>query len=281
MKLALGTAQFGLDYGINNSKGQVTLSEVKKILHYANSKGLTTLDTASEYGNSEKRLGKIGVSDFHIITKTTPLTHNLNNVIKNFQKSLVYLKVKQVYGLLIHNIDDIKSEKFDDLFDKLHNLKALGKIKKLGFSIYTPEQASFLLNNFKFDLIQVPFNIIDRRMIDSGIFSKLKQNNIEIHARSIFLQGLLIMPKEKRPKKFNRWNNLWKIWDQWLSDNQISALEATVRYSLSNPQVTKVIFGVNSLIQLKEVLVSISGDLPKLPNELLSDDVELLDPSNW
>ena len=114
MKLALGTVQFGLDYGVTNHDGQVAIDEVKYILDYAKDKGIDTLDTASGYGNSEQVLGELGVNNYRIITKTTPLKNGVDGVIKGFHQSLDSLNIGQVDGLLIHNIDDVKDKRFGD-----------------------------------------------------------------------------------------------------------------------------------------------------------------------
>jgi len=173
-KLALGTVQFGLDYGVTNCNGQTTLDEVQKILDCAKDNGINTLDTAPGYGNCEQILGKMGIDDCQIITKTTPLNGSINEVIDNFYQSLKKLNVERVEGLLIHNIDDIKNKQFDALFSKLNELKQQGFVKKIGFSTYTPEQVDFLLENFDFDLIQLPFNVFDVRLIEGGQLRALK-----------------------------------------------------------------------------------------------------------
>jgi len=191
-KIALGTVQFGLDYGIINHSGQVSIDEVKNILDYAKDKGIDTLDTAARYGNSEQVLGEVGVNNYRIITKTTPLKNGVDGVIKGLHQSLDNLNIGQVDGLLIHNINDVKDKRFGDLFHKLNELKEEGLINKIGFSTYTPDQVDFLLENFDFDLIQVPFNIFDNRLIQGGQLKALKKKKIEIHARSVFLQGLLL-----------------------------------------------------------------------------------------
>ena len=105
--------------------------------------------------------------------------------------------------------------------------------------------------------------------------------NVEIHVRSVFLQGLLLMSKSQRPEKFNGWNDLWLKWDCWLEENNITALEASIRYVLSIPEISKVIIGVDSTSQLKEIISAANGKLPLIPSELFSNDVSLLNPSNW
>jgi aryl-alcohol dehydrogenase-like predicted oxidoreductase len=280
-KLALGTAQFGLNYGVANYDGQVKLGEVKSILKCAKKNRINTLDTASVYGNSEKALGMAGVNDFLVVTKTSQFANNTNEVIKNFHQSLVNLKKSNVDGLLIHNINEVSHKQFSDLFNKVLELKRQGLVNKIGFSTYTPEQVDFLLENFDFDLIQVPFNILDHRLMQGGQLNVLKNKGIEVHARSVFLQGVLLLSKQNRPNNFKLWDALWKIWHEWLNDNQITALEATIRYAISIPEISKVLVGVDSEKQLKEILNVSSGDLPEMPSELFTDDVDLLNPSNW
>jgi aryl-alcohol dehydrogenase-like predicted oxidoreductase len=172
MKLALGTVQFGLDYGVTNSSGQITIDEVRSILTFAKNNKINTLDTASVYGNSEQVLGCCGVDNYQIITKMISLENSVDEVINGFYKSLESLGQKQVEGLLVHDMNNIENEQFDALFSKLNELKQQGLIEKIGFSTYMPEQVDFLLENFDFDLIQLPFNVFDNRLIVKGQLKK-------------------------------------------------------------------------------------------------------------
>ena len=122
-KLALGTVQFGLDYGLSNVREKVSFEEAIKILNFSKVNNIDTIDTASFYGNSEKLLGEIGVNDFHIITKTAPIKLGVSNVIKSFHQSLSNLNTSTLDGLLIHNINEVKNKKFDILYKELLKLK--------------------------------------------------------------------------------------------------------------------------------------------------------------
>ena len=287
MKLALGTVQFGIDYGVNSASGKVKPEEVKKILNYAHSKNIDFLDTALTYGNSEKVLGRVNVSNFKVITKTRYFdnlkieNNDVNLLNDEFQHSLENLKQDSIYGVLIHNADDLLKPGAEKLFDQLQKLKQLEKIFKIGVSVYNHNQLQFILNNFDIDLVQLPFNILDRRMLNNGMFAELKKKDIDVHVRSIFLQGLLLMSKQNRPEKFNRWSSLWKIWHEWLNDNRITALEASIRYALSIKEISKVIVGVDTKEQLEQILIASDGIPPKVPSELYTNDVDLLNPSNW
>jgi aryl-alcohol dehydrogenase-like predicted oxidoreductase len=286
-KIALGTVQFGINYGVNSVAGQVNPEEVKEILSYAHSANIDILDTAPAYGDSEKILGRMNISNFKVVTKTRhfdsiEINNNDVKLLNNdFHHSLKHLKQDSVYGVLVHNADDLLKPGSEKLFDQLQELKQAEKIVKIGISVYDHNQLQSILDNFDMDLVQLPFNILDRRMIDSGMLAKLREKDIEVHARSIFLQGLLLMFERNRPSKFKRWSVLWKIWHEWLNDNQISALEAATRYAVSIPEISKVLVGVDTQDQLKEIIVASDGVLPNIPTELFTNDADLLNPSNW
>jgi aryl-alcohol dehydrogenase-like predicted oxidoreductase len=286
-KIALGTVQFGIDYGINSENGQVQPEEVRSILNFAHSQNIDLLDTAPAYGNSEKALGVANVQNFKVVTKTRHFNNaeisnsDIGLLKKDFSCSLTDLRQKSFYGVLIHNASDLLKPGAEKLYDHLQELKQAEKIEKIGVSVYDYSQLQSILDNFDIDLVQLPFNILDRRMIDSGMLSTLRSKGVEVHARSVFLQGLLLMTEQSRHEKFNRWSGLWKIWHEWLNDSQITALEATIRYAISIPEISKVLVGVDTKDQLKEIIVASNGVLPNIPTELYTNDVNLLNPSNW
>ena len=278
MKLALGTVQFGLDYGITNHSGQVAIDEVKDILDYAKTNNIDTLDTAARYGNSEQVLGEVGVNNYRIITKTTPLKNGVDGVIKDFHQSLDNLNIGQVDGLLIHNIDDVKDKRFGDLFHKLNELKEEGLINKIGFSTYTPDQVDFLLENFDFDLIQVPFNIFDSRLVKGGQLKALKKRNIEIHARSVFLQGVLL-DFDNLSDYFLTWKTQFIEYQAMVKNSGLSLLEYALNFVLSVQEIDRVLVGVNNEQQLREIVLSLKG-LDGLEDYFIND-INLLNPSLW
>ena len=286
-KIALGTVQFGIDYGINSENGQVRPEEVRSILNYAYSQNIDLLDTAPAYGSSEKVLGEANVQNFKVVTKTRHFDNaeisndDIDLLKKDFSCSLVDLRQESFYGVLVHDANDLLKPGSKKLFDQLESLKQAEKIKKIGVSIYDNKQLQSILENFDIDIVQLPFNILDKRLIDSGMLVKLQNRGIEVHARSVFLQGLLLMSNQDRPRKFHRWNALWKTWHEWLNDNQITALEAAIRHAVSMPEISKVLVGVDTKDQLKEIIIASDGILPNIPAELYTNDVNLLNPSNW
>jgi aryl-alcohol dehydrogenase-like predicted oxidoreductase len=284
-KLSIGTVQFGLNYGVANNAGKVPFDEVQKILKEAKVNHIDTIDTAAAYGNSEEVLGKSNVENFQIITKLSEIPPDVKNVSayieKSFFNSLKRLNVNKVYGFLLHRPSQLFMDGGSEIYEALLNLKKQGYIKKIGASVYQTEELDDIYKEYELDLIQLPFNIIDRRLIETGWLSKLNGKGVEVHARSVFLQGLLLMPHKLRPDKFKQWNHLWGKWNNWLLENNLTPLEASIRYVLSIPEISKVVIGVDSTSQLKEIISAANGTLPEIPSDIFSDDVNLLNPANW
>jgi aryl-alcohol dehydrogenase-like predicted oxidoreductase len=286
-KIAIGSAQFGMNYGISSQNIKVDNFSVKEILNLAKNNNIDIIDTASTYGESEKVLGYSGASNFNIITKTRHFSKDLiteidvNNLTDDFNNSLKALKQNTIYGLLFHNAEDLLKPGSSKLFERMNHLKKQGYIKKIGISVYTSFQINEVLKRYDIDLIQVPINILDRRLIDDGTLKLLAKKRIEIHARSIFLQGLLLMDRDTMPLKFKKWDYLWNIWFEWLNDCKISALQASVGYAVSLPEISKILVGINSKNQLKEILNCTTFKIPDLPKEFYSKDLDLINPANW
>ena len=285
MKLALGTAQFGLPYGISNSKGQVAFEEAEAIVVEARGKGIETLDTAIAYGNSEASLGVIGVDDFKVITKLPAIPENIEDVsswVKSeVEASLVRLNLQSVYGVLLHQPQDLLGAKGCDLVRALAQLKVDNLTRKIGVSIYAPFELGRLMEACDIDLVQAPFNIIDQRLYVSGWLQKLHDRSVEVHTRSTFLQGLLLIPRAVVPNKFAPWFSLFDQWDSWLLNNDISATQACVCFVKKFAEIDKIVVGVESVKQLDELILA-SQNLPNLVwPKMNCTDENLINPSNW
>jgi len=284
-KLSVGTVQFGLNYGVANNAGKVPFDEVQKILKEAKLNQIDTIDTAAAYGDSEEVLGESGVQDLQLITKLSEIPSGVKNITtyieESFFNSLQRLKVKKIYGFLLHRPSQLFMDGGNEIYQTLLNLKEQGYIEKIGASIYQSEELDEIFKEYELDLVQLPFNIFDRRLIETGWLNQLYNKGVEIHVRSVFLQGLLLMSSNQRPEKFKRWDDLWKKWDGWLEENNLTPLEASIRYALSVPEISKVVIGVDSNFQLKEIISAANGKLPEIPNDLFSNDTDLLNPANW
>jgi len=285
MKLALGTAQFGMDYGVANKEGRVPLSVVENILSVAKSHNIDTLDTAAAYGDSEQTLGTVGVHGFKIVSKLPPRDSEYSDaasrVIKAVESSLENLGVNTLYGFLLHRPLELLSAEGGKVFEALQALKEQGLIQKLGASVYGPEDLNKLSPHYEFDLVQAPMNLLDRRMIESGWLAKLKRQGTEIHIRSAFLQGLLLMPVAGRPEYFRPWNHLFECFDGWLKSNELQPLEACLGFLNNQPEVDKIVVGIDSVKQLLEVVDAANTKIPEAPESLQSGESALINPALW
>ena len=288
VRLALGSVQFGLAYGIANRGGQVTRAEAGEIVGMARSAGVDTIDTAIGYGDSEACLGSIGVTDLRVITKLPGLPVGLADVRpwieKEFTQALLRLQLTQVYGLLLHRPSDLLGPHGPALFDAMTALKDQQKVVKIGVSIYAPSELNALTARFNFDLVQAPFNLLDQRLNSSGWLDRLKEKDVEVHTRSAFLQGLLLMSRADIPSKFDRWNGLWDRWHQWLQTSDSTALQACLAFPLSFEQIDRVVVGADSPDQLAQIIratrQTTSVNLLDL-TDLQSNDENLVNPARW
>ena len=281
-KIILGTVQFGLPYGINNSTGeQVSLTEVEKLLSYSANVGIRTLDTSSAYGNSEQVLGQVigKCEKFKIISK---FPQGQLAVESAFSQSLQHLKQEKLYGYLVHHFSFYKDN--PSIWDDFVVLKASGKVEKIGFSLYSPHELEYILTqNIKFDLIQIPYNIFDRSF--DPYFEILKNRQVEIHARSVFLQGLFFRDLEQLPLKLQPLRVYLTKIKEYCSAENITIEELALNFNLHHPHIDGVLIGVETLEQLQENMKSIRT-VPNLKaDEFIKtiniSEKNLLNPVNW
>ena len=285
MKLALGTVQFGLEYGIANRSGRVSLADATSIVRRARASGIDTLDTAMAYGDAERRLGEIGVADWHVVSKLPaipdPCDDVMGWVLSALRDSMVRLQVTRLEGLLLHRPDQLLGSRGPLLYEALQQLKHLGLVEKIGVSIYDPAELDRLCGSFQLDLVQAPFNLLDRRLIETGWMHRLAEQQTELHVRSVFLQGLLLMPSHRRPATFARWSSLFSALDVWLLQEGMTPPAACLRDATSFAGISRVVIGVDSVPQLVEALDAAEGPAPTLPDQLRTSDPDLLNPDRW
>jgi len=282
-RIALGTAQFGLSYGIANAAGAPGDAEAARILALARESGIDTLDTAIAYGDSEARLGAFGVEGFEVMSKLPPLPGGVDDVATwvrdQVDGSLARLRVPRLAALSLHRPADALEGRGAELRGALVAERDSGRIGRLGVSVYAPEELEPLFAKFEFDLVQAPANPFDRRMQASPWGRQLAARGCALHLRSGFLQGLLLMPAPRRPPWTSRWSELFARWDAFLRDSGLSALEACLRHGLASG-ADKLVLGVDSVAQL-EAILAVDGRPLELPAELACDDPDLVNPSRW
>ena len=284
-KLILGTAQFGQNYGITNVTGKVSELEIRSIFRNARSNQIYTLDTASSYGNSELVLGNVGVSDFDVITKLPTIGSSTSNFYEVYENAIVSslkdLKVSRIDTVLLHKPEELLSFYGDAIYNALRKLKDRGLVDRIGISIYSPELLDEINPMYLFDVIQVPLNVFDRRIISSGWLGRLSEMGVSIIARSVFLQGILLSQVNDLPAYFSKWHPLFKQWIEFYQENGLSALEASLQFIVQVPEIDKIIVGVESERQLTEIVRAINNPVIKVPNDLEAEDLGLISPVHW
>ncbi len=285
MKLSLGTAQFGFDYGITNKLGRVSLSEIEQILLQAKKRGVNSLDTAASYGASEESLGSIGLDDWDVVTKIPSPKPSWVNVLTwvtdSFDNSLTRLRLKSTYAVLLHNANNLLGSQKNAFYDAIAELKHRELVKKIGVSVYCPEELEEILDNFDLDIIQLPLSILDRRFQTKSLLQILESKNIEVQSRSVFLQGLLLTNRDNLPEKFKRFLPFWECWWAWLEDAQLSPIEACLAYVENLEWLNKTIVGIESVSQLNQIIDACGSSLNTFPDFSAYADFELVNPSLW
>ncbi len=288
-KIGLGTAQFGLPYGISNTSGKVNLKEVRKIIETAKEHNCTVIDTAPSYGNAEAVLGKNRdiLSHFRILTKTPVLknfaSHKIRSYLRStFFKSLKKIGLEKIEGLLVHHVNDLMGNNNCDVISTLKELKAEGLVNKIGFSCYTPEEAEKILDFFTPDVIQIPVNVFNQEFVHHPILKKLKKTGCEIHARSLFLQGLVFLASRQWPSYFAPFQEILNKFHYDLQEKGISPLEACLHYVLQIPEIDHAIIGVCQKNELRKAVKTSLLPIKNISWDLYRNcNPRLIDPSLW
>jgi aryl-alcohol dehydrogenase-like predicted oxidoreductase len=283
-RLALGTAQFGLDYGINNVRGKVPKDEAFNILDIALNGGIDTIDTAVSYGNSQEVIGeylKERGKKFKVISKLS--ADSKEEVRRVVHDSLKALGLDNIYGYLLHDFSQYL--RFPKIWGALEELKSKGKIKKMGFSLYHPRDLDRLLNaDIKFDLIQVPYSVFDQRF--APYFGRLKKNNVEIHARSVYLQGLVFKRPDQLSGDFLGIKSKLRSLAELSAEAGVSIASLCLNFAVLDKNIDKIVAGVDSAANISEILGALNetdrvkGIYHKL-SFLREDDEKIILPFNW
>jgi aryl-alcohol dehydrogenase-like predicted oxidoreductase len=269
-KLALGTVQFGLDYGISNTSGITAETEVEEIFNLCFDRGIQTVDTSQMYGSSEKLVGQFNHNRFQIITKINPLKGKFNTQ-NTIEDSLQKLRVDKLYAVMFNSPESALDN--EQVVEELKGLKQTGYIDKVGYSVYRPSDLEKLIERDGLpDIIQIPFSHLDNRFAE--IASTLSEKGVEIHSRSTFLQGLFFMNPEELPRFFDPVKEYLKELMEKFPDPAARA-GSLLRYVVEQPFVDKVVIGVNNAQQLRDNLSSLNNaarlkkNIREIPEEIV------------
>jgi aryl-alcohol dehydrogenase-like predicted oxidoreductase len=290
-RLGLGTVQFGQDYGITNSDGQVREDGVASILALAAEAGIDTIDTARLYGTSESVIGRCSPHEamFRIVTKTPKFGDIADydeaaaQLRAAFETSLDALERKDVYGLLLHDVNDLFGPVGRALWTAMEGLKSSGRVAKIGISIYGGAEIDRVLDEHSIDIVQVPFNAFDDRLVKGRQLDRLASAGVEIHARSLFLQGLLLAAAKDIPERFTPIRSAVEQLDSVFDAKGLSRLEGLLALAFRQSEIDRFIVGVTSTDELRAILAAVdraedAGRIEWQPPPL---DAVYLNPARW
>lgn len=284
-RIVLGTAQFGLEYGVANVGGAPDDERIGRILALARTAGIRMLDTAIAYGNAEERLGRLGFEGLAPMTKLPAVPagcHDVGGWVESqVRASMARLRVARLAAVSLHRPAQLREPVAGDLVAALQRLRSDGLASAIGVSIYSPEELPTAFDAFDFDLVQAPYSVFDRRIVASGWSAELQRRGCSLHLRSCFLQGLLLLPAGRRPEWCRRWASLFECWDSWLSASGLQPLEACLRFALSAPGQHSLVLGVDNCAQLEAILAATGDPLLDVPESLACSDMDLVNPARW
>lgn len=287
-KLILGTVQLGLDYGINNPLGKPPLDTALEILHMAYDQGIRVLDTAEAYGSSQNIIGifhkKNPTKKFNVISKLdTKKCVDKVSLTEIINKNIKTLGVKVLEGYMFHNYNSLKQNHY--LLQEALKVKKKGRIKKVGVSVYTNIEIEDIIQNYsEVDFVQAPFNLLDNQQKRKKAFKKLKEENIEVHTRSVFLQGLFFKPPELLKEKLRTLRPYLEELENIKEQYTLSTEKLALQYALQKDYIDRVLIGVETPEQLLQNVVNCKKDM-QIPHEVIDNlnvvETELLNPTNW
>ena len=275
-KICIGTSNFGKKYGYNKDK--FNSKELNKLFKYLKKNNIHYLDSAEGYDNH--RLLKRNINNFKLIYKINFLQNNDHDkILSNLKNILESLNLSKFECLLIHGVKNLSKQKLKKIFIFLNKIKRKNITKFFGASIYDEKDLRKIYKlKYKLDIIQLPINIFDRSFINNKTILSLKKRGVKFHARSIFLQGTLLIKNKKLPNYFDRWKNLFNKWDDWHIENNAKKIETCINFMSQLKFIDKIIIGINDLKQLKEIIKTKKS---KFPTNIYSKDQKLLKPYLW
>lgn len=283
-QLCIGSAQFGLDYGITNDKGKVSTSEIKCILNTACKNSIQMIDTAQGYGEAESIIGRLNIKNRGMAI-TTKMSGKMDQSEweANLQRSLKRLNVKNIETLMLHDTADLKGSKKKRLLSWMNNAKERGLINKIGISIYDEENIKGIdLSGIQ--VVQVPASVYDQRLFRSGKIKALGEIGIKIHIRSLFLQGLILQKENKWPKFLSQeFKDHHRQWRSKLNQEGLSQLMGAIKYCPYDENVEALIVGITSTKELQEIISAykqVNGSA-KNSEQWMWNIKEEIDPRAW
>ncbi len=283
-RLGLGTVQFGQAYGISNTRGQVPGAEAAVMLRRAAQAGIGVLDTAANYGEAEAVLGANPAltQPFRVVTKTIGMAHGIGAVVARARASAETLKRRPVELLLVHAAGDLRGPDGPALWRALLALRDEGLFGGIGISAYVADDPAALARDFHPAAMQVPFSLLDQRLLRDGSLARMKALGVEVHTRSAFLQGLLFLDPERLPQKLRGAAGHLKALRARIADAGVTPLQAALAFVLAQRAVDVAVVGATSAGELDEIADATNAAAPDIDwGACALDDPVVLTPSLW
>ncbi len=262
MKLGLGTVQFGYEGGgACTAEARVTQEEIRRILELARNAGLRLVDTSAQAGRSQEFIGQCmpEFPEFQLLSRVPVFeageiaSRQAEQMEHAMRHTLETLRVQRLYGVLFQHPADLLAEPGKRLLKRMQGLQQQGLIDKIGVSVSHAAEIDRVLRVFVPDIVQLPLNIFDQRLLQGCWLQTLKSEGVEVHARSIFLQGVLLEPTHPHP-----W--FWPIrkrlqdYHNYLVAEGLTPMEAAISFIAGIPEVDYALVGVSSARHLQEIL---------------------------
>jgi aryl-alcohol dehydrogenase-like predicted oxidoreductase len=285
-RLSLGTAQVAAGYGATRAAtSALTADDLADLLATARSLGIRHLDTAPDYGDAELMLGSCGLDGWEVSTKIKAPQDGERDVrgwvAHEIEGSMARLGVDRLDTVLLHRPEVLATAEGTVLLDALAKMRSAGTIRAVGASVYGPEDLGSLLLTEAIDVIQAPVSVVDRRMLHPDVTQLLHDHGSSLHARSVFLQGLLLVEPSARPGWARRSDVALAPWDDWSVGQSIGRGALLLSYVLGRQEVDRIVIGVESSAQLDELVRDLGGPVPPVPDAVVVDEPEVLDPRRW
>ncbi len=283
-QLILGTAQFGTAYGVTNAQGRIGDADVQTMLELAAAGGVSTFDTAPDYGDAQSRLGALAAPGNRYVTKFhLPRDGSVPSAERLYGRSMKQLGVSSLAGLMFHHLDDLRDgARLDATLAVLEEARAEGTIDRVGASIYDIDNLELALAAFPtLDLLQFPANILDGRLLESERLRELHDSGVELHVRSAFLQGLMLVEPDGLPERFAGLRPALEALRATAAEHDSTVLGIALRYLRDHPLVDGVVVGATRPWEVTAILAEWQSEGPVPPDLRGMVPAALLDPRNW
>ncbi len=282
-KLGLAAAQFGLDYAVSNPRGRPPETEVGEMLAIAARGGVSVLDTALA-GRAERVIGELmpRPCPFRVVVKTARCDRGADFVEAEARNSLKRLGLERAHAILVEQAGDLFSPHGPAMWDRMKAMRDEGLFERIGVSVYASDDPVGVARRFRPDIVQAPASLLDQRLLVNGALAELADTGIEVHLRSIFLQGALFLPPDRLPVALQAASRGLSRVRRMIAEGRSDPLQAALGFALARPEADAVIVGVTTASELQAVVAAANSPPPDLDwDEMALEDPTALDGDKW